>query len=440
MSAISIPADINRKHLETARQQIVKGDLKKAALTLNKAHRQMPNDARVFMLAGLMAEKAGNHAKADEAFARCLELAPMWGPGLLETALYRARRDQFDQAVELAEKVARIEPSNPQVLAGVIDIAHRAKRLEMAVRHLRRGLEQHAGDPMLRQHLAADLSELGEHAEASQLWDALVSEHPEQAVYQLGRAKSLIARGEHAAALGDLQALKEKHPQDQTVAYYLAMAESKTPQHLPVEMHRAMFDDMAERFDAHLVGGLGYQLPRIVAEQLIERHPEKDVNLLDLGCGTGLLGMYLGAMKGYLIGVDSSLKMIEQAARHGVYDRFHNVNLMDALNNTPDQEYDVITCLDVLIYIGDPQSVVPNAARILKPGGEFIFSCEAGAEDGPDFALQSSNRYTHKRSHMETLCRQVGLQVSTQELVLRQEGGQDVQGFVITATKPASTD
>lgn len=438
MSVISTPVDINRKHLEAARQQIEQGNLKKAAQTLNKAQRQMPNDARVFMLAALMAEKAGNHAKAEETFERCLELAPMWGPGLLETALYRARRSQFDSALELAEKVARIEPGNPQVLAGVVDIAHRAGHTAMAVEHLRRGLELFPGDTMLRQYLANDLSSLQQHAEAGQIWDALVQEQPEQPSLRIGRIKACIARGEPAATQPDIRMLQERSPEDATLIYYAALARGETPAHQPVEMHRPLFDGMAEQYDMHMVRGLGYQLPKRVAEQLVARNPEKDFNLLDLGCGTGLLGVCLGSMQGFLIGVDSSVKMIEQAARHGIYDRFHNVSLLDALRDTPDSEYDVITCLDVLIYVGDAATVIPNAARILKTGGEFIFSCETAPEDGPDLVLQNSQRYAHKRSHIEALCKQAGFSVSTEELVLRQEGGQPVQGFVVTATKTAA--
>ena len=437
MSATSIPADINRKHLETARQQIAKGDLQKAAQTLNKAHRQMPGDARVFMLGALMAEKAGNLEKAGEAFERCLELAPMWGPGLLETALFRARHNQFEPAVELAEKVARIEPRNPQVLAGVIDIAHRAGHLEMAVRHLRRGLELHAGDPMLRQHLASDLDSLGESAEAQQLWNGLVEEFPEQSAYRLGRIKSHVASGAASTTLSDVGLLQAQFPEDPVLAHYAALAKGETPSHQPVEMHRTMFDNMATQFDKRLVIELGYQLPRIVARQLVERHPNKDFNLLDLGCGTGLLGACLGPMQGFLIGVDSSSKMIEEAARHGVYDRFHNVDLLDALRHTPDEEYDVLTCLDVLIYIGALQEVVTNAARLLKTGGEFIFSCETAPENGADLVLQASQRYAHKRSHVEALCKQAGFSVATEELVLRQDGGQPIPGFVVTAIKAA---
>lgn len=56
MSATAPQADPIRKYLETARAQIGKGELREAAQTLNKAQRIIPDDARIFMLAGLMAE------------------------------------------------------------------------------------------------------------------------------------------------------------------------------------------------------------------------------------------------------------------------------------------------------------------------------------------------------------------------------------------------
>ena len=184
MSAIA--NDPNLKHLTKAREQIAKGDLKNAALTLNKANAQWPQDPRVFMLGGLLAEKAGNVKGAFEALRKSVSLAPEWGPGLLELALLLARQNQFKEAVETAEKVALLEPKNLQVLAGVVDIAHRAGHSEMAIRHLRRGLELVPGDVMLRRLLARDLSELGQHEESLSLWDALVDESPQESQSLLG--------------------------------------------------------------------------------------------------------------------------------------------------------------------------------------------------------------------------------------------------------------
>jgi predicted TPR repeat methyltransferase len=51
-------------------------------------------------------------------------------------------------------------------------------------------------------------------------------------------------------------------------------------------------------FDQHLVGGLGYRLPKLVAERILQWHADRKLNVLDLGCGTGLLGVCLGRIDG----------------------------------------------------------------------------------------------------------------------------------------------
>ena len=122
-----------------------------------------------------------------------------------------------------------------------------------------------------------------------------------------------------------------------------------------------------------------------------------------------------------------------------MYDRFHTVNLLEALQATPDALYETITALDVLIYTGDITEAIPNAHRILLPAGDFYFSCEAAPEEGPDLVLQDSGRYAHKRSHVQQLCKQAGFEsVQIEDMVIRQEAGQPVQGFLVMARKAAA--
>lgn len=438
MSAIISPTDPVRQYLETARAQIAKGELKQAAETLNKAQKKSPGDARIFMLAGLMAEKSGNINGAFEALRKSVALAPDWGPGLLELALLLARQNQFKEAVETAEKVAALEPKNLQVLAGVIDIAHRAGHTEMAVRHLRRGLELVPGDVALRRLLARDLSEQGQHDESLALWSALVDESPSDHQSLVGRVQALIAAGKPADAQANAATLLGLAPEDAVYQYYAQLTRGETPAQQPAELTRPLFDAMAEFYDMHMVRSLKYQLPKQVADKILARHPDKKLNVLDLGCGTGLLGVCLGRLDGALIGVDLSMKMVEQAARHNVYDRFHTVNLHDALRETPEGLYQAITALDVFIYAGDLTEAIPNAYRVVAPDGVLIFSCEAADEAGPDLVLLPSGRYAHKRSHAEALCKAAGFDtVDVEDTVLRHENHQPVHGFVVTAHKPA---
>lgn len=435
MSA-TVPVDPILRHLEKARRQISEGDLSGAARTLNEARLRSPNDARLFMLAALMAEKSGNIDGAFDAMQRCNALAPVWGPGLLEMALLQARHNRRQESIATAERVAKLEPHNLQVLAGVIDIAHRAGHTEMAVRHLERGLSLVPGDRMLRSHLAQDLAELGKHEEALAQWQSLIDEKPDDVQARLGRIRLLQALGSMEKALPDTTVLLALVPENSIAQYYDQLARGQTPAHMPVELTTPMFDAMAEGYDQHMVRQLQYQLPKQVAGQLLELYPDRRFNVLDLGCGTGLLGVYLAPLEGYIVGVELSAKMIEQAARHNVYYRFHQVNLLDALRTTPDSTFDVIAALDTFTYVGELQQAVADAHRILVPGGRLIFSCEHGDAAGPDVQLVPANRYVHKLASVQQQCLQAGFRfVQVRETDLYLESGQPVRGFVITATK-----
>ncbi len=427
-----------RHHLETVRAQLGKGELREAALTLNEAQKILPGDARVFMMAGLMAEKSGNIKGAFEMLRKSVAAAPGWGPGLLELALLLARQNQFAEAVEKAQEVARLEPKNLLVLAGVVDIAHRAGHTEMAVQHLRQGLELVPGDVQLRRLLARDLDTLGQHAGALEIWGGLIAQNAHDKEALIGRVRTFIAMGAATQAGADTATLMELLPGDAVVAYYDALARGETPPHQPIELNRALFDGMAEVYDQHIVRGLGYRLPKIVADRILERYPDRHLNVLDLGCGTGLLGACLGRLDGFLIGVEISQKMIDQAARHKVYDRFHTVDINDALAATPEAQYEVLAALDVFIYSGDLTRAVQDAHRILQPAGDFWFSCEIAPEGGQDLLLQANGRYAHKRSHVARLCREAGFEdVEIEELELRREAGVPVQGLLVRARKAA---
>jgi len=182
---------------------------------------------------------------------------------------------------------------------------------------------------------------------------------------------------------------------------------------------------------------LKYRLPIEIAERIHEWHPDRKGDILDLGCGTGLLGASLGPINGVLVGVDLSQNMITQATRHNVYDRFHLVNLLDALSATPGDLYNVVTALDVMIYVGKLDQVIPDAYRILAPGGRFVFSCESGPDARTDYMLHDNYRYTHQRPYVQRLLEESGFTgITLEDRVIRQELGEPVQGFLVIALKP----
>jgi predicted TPR repeat methyltransferase len=70
------------------------------------------------------------------------------------------------------------------------------------------------------------------------------------------------------------------------------------------------------------------------------------------------------------------------------------------------------------------------AARALRPGSWLLFSVEQG--DGRDFVLGKSGRYAHSVEYLQHLAGEAGLTVrAARETVLRQDFGQDVQGWLL---------
>ena len=431
------PVDPILKYLETARHQISVGNLTGAAQTLNDARQRAPRDARLFMLAGLMAEKSGNLNGAYDAMQRCVAMAPDWAPGLLEQGLLYARHDRDNEAMAAAEKVIALEPNNARVIAGVVDIAHRVGNTEMAIRHLQNALQLLPQDRTLRRYLAVDLCRIRKYDEAREILTSLINEVPEDHLARIARVQLLQERGIMQEALPDTQALLALKADDKIYQYYHQLAQGEVPAHVPVELTTHMFDEMASIYDKHMIRDLGYRLPKRVAGQLLEIFPDRRFNLLDLGCGTGLLGAVLGPIDGYILGVDMSAKMLAEAAKHQVYYKFHQVNLLDALTATPANTFEAITALDVLIYVGDLQQTLTDAYRVLTPGGVLIFSCEHGDVTGPDSQLQPFGRYTHTQAGTVRFAKAAGFErVETQDVDLRMEAGQPVDGFVVTAFKP----
>ena len=76
---------------------------------------------------------------------------------------------------------------------------------------------------------------------------------------------------------------------------------------------KAVFDRYAENFDAHLQGQLQYRAPEMLAQVIgAARTDDKLLDILDLGCGTGLCGPLFKPIANSLAGVDLSPNMIEK--------------------------------------------------------------------------------------------------------------------------------
>ncbi|BCH27350.1 class I SAM-dependent DNA methyltransferase [Mesorhizobium sp. L-8-3] len=193
----------------------------------------------------------------------------------------------------------------------------------------------------------------------------------------------------------------------------------------------ALFDQYAASFDQSLVGKLGYRVPELLIEAIRAAGERRFETVVDLGCGTGLMGEKLRPMAGFLEGHDISAAMLKKAEARKIYDRLAKSDLQSLA--LPAASADLVVAADVFIYVGMIDGVVSRTAAALRPGGLFAFSVEK--HDGPeDLVLRPSRRYAHSQAYLQRLLDQSGLTVLWLDAQpIRMDRGEPIAGLLVLA-------
>ncbi|MEC4818649.1 MAG: class I SAM-dependent methyltransferase [Scytonema sp. PMC 1069.18] len=133
-----------------------------------------------------------------------------------------------------------------------------------------------------------------------------------------------------------------------------------------------------------------YSGPKFIADYLakiLENDINQDMNILDAGCGTGLVGIAL-AQKGFrsIHGFDLSYRMVEKAEQTGVYTSLEGgCDMTCTIEAYQDNQYEVTVCCGVFTS----GHVYPNALeeliRITKPEGLLLISTRKSYYENTDF-------------------------------------------------------
>jgi predicted TPR repeat methyltransferase len=432
----------NLESLRAIEADIGAGKLHEAAAALDALVAATPRDARIYLSAAMLARAAGNPGKEILVLQRAVAAAPRWPPAYMELAKAYSRQGRHDDAIASAEQAVELAPREIEVIEIAVAVANAAGDLVTAQRHLQSALALRPGDVAINRALGTCLEKQHRYAEAEPYWRAVLAEIPDD-VSALGwLATCLIGSERKQEARAVLERALTLSPDHPTLPFLLAIARGETPLTQPREMVQKLFDAYASHFDVHLVERLNYRVPERVARMIRERQHGRDINVLDLGCGTGLLGVHLGRVAGAtsvgaLVGVDVSAKMIEQAGKLGIYTELRQTDLLDELQQTAAAAFDFVVANDVFIYAGDLSRIIPAAFKVLRNGGALIFSCETADEAEGALVLRPSKRYAHARTPVEALCRDAGftsVDVEPVDLRLDSQAGA-IAGFIATATK-----
>lgn len=141
---------------------------------------------------------------------------------------------------------------------------------------------------------------------------------------------------------------------------------------------RKFYSDWAETYDAELTGEHDYVQPRRSAEMLSRFLPDRGAEILDVGCGTGLVGAAL-AETGYrtIDGCDLTPEMLEKARERGIYRRLFEADLNRPPLGVRDGAYGAAVAVGVFSFSLIHPDALDEVLRLLAPGAPLIIGVNA---------------------------------------------------------------
>jgi len=431
--------------LHLARLLLASGRLAEAASELNKfLAGPAPQGAHELEALILLAEaelRAGQLAEAETCGRRALTLAPQDTRAKFAIAMVYQQTGRLHEALNLFEEGLLVQPGAVHAWVNRGLVEKQLGRLDNAIASFTHALSLNPAIAPAQYSLGLIHLMQGARGEAERSFRKALEADPRHihAATQLATLLRYENRLDQAAAV--YRAILQYDPDNVTARFHLdASQQTDGPTRVPPNVVQAIYADksVGRHLEASLREHLKYQTPAILEAALRDLYGVEQpvLDVLDLGCGSGLYGALVRPRARRLVGVDLSTPMIEESRRKRVYDDLHVRDVVDYLAETQDG-FDLIVAMDVLCYFGDLRPLVRRCAGILKPGG--ILACSV--ERAPDDSAWQFHRYghfLHSAAHLREAVASVGMrEVQMTECALRLELGEKRQGFVALFALPA---
>ena len=195
----------------------------------------------------------------------------------------------------------------------------------------------------------------------------------------------------------------------------------------PAEL--AKFSDLAHRWwDKESEFRPLHQINPLRLDWLSQFSPLRDKQVLDVGCGGGILADAMARKGAQVLGIDLATKPLRVAQLHALEAQTPNVSYREVsaedLAIEQPAAFDAVTCMEMLEHVPDPSSVVRACATLVKPGGWVFFStlnrnpkAFLFAIVGAEYLLNLLPRGTHayakliRPSELARHCRSAGLEL-----------------------------
>ena len=340
---------------------------KKAIKNFKKAITLNPNSPEVFYNLGLSFHNDGNFKSALFSYRKAIKLKPNYAEAHCNLGMSFSELGDFEQALVCYQKTIEIDPKHAGAYYNLGNMYREKENWSLAIDNYNRAIDIKPDYAEAYYHLGIVYSKKGCEEKSLNLFRKTLKLQP----YNAG-ALHLI----NSITGNKIDAVPKKYVAD-------------------------LFDNYANNFEDSLVGKLGYKFPKILKKKIVKDKKTNLGSVLDLGCGTGLVGCEIRNNCDLLVGVDLSMLMIEKAKFKKVYNKLYQYDIIEFLTeNTLDFNYFIAA--DVFVYIGDLNKIFELIKNRNKNKGKLVFSTEH--IDGDSFCIEKSGRFSHSKNYIETLC------------------------------------
>lgn len=350
---------------------------------------------------------------------------------LNEQANEYKKLNQFDNAIRSYEEAISIKPDYAETYYNLGDLYHKLGQLDKAVRSFKKVVV--INPDYSHKHKNKILTVIyffskGQITDALKTLELLIETNSKDALLFNMMGGCYVSLRQFEMAIQSYEKALEIYPDYAIPQHMLNSLTGYTSKEPPKEYVKNLFDDYAERFNDSLVHGLQYKLPFMIKDIIqksssVSKYPKT----IDLGCGTGLSGSELREISEHLSGIDISENMILKAKELDIYDQLHIGDIVEVLNSVQ-EKYDLFVALDVLIYVGDVESIFKAVHKFCNNESLFIFSTEIQEKDG--YSLLKSSRYSHSDSYIMNQASGKFVLVESKNITIRKEGGNLINGKI----------
>lgn len=390
-----------------------------------------PQHFDALQLLGVLLLQRGRNAEAAVILRDALAVRPQAAEVLSNLAVALKNLKQFDAALQAADRALAIAPAAVPALNNRGNILRLLGRFDEALASLGRALELQPDHLDALCNRATTLASMGLLAEALAAHGDALRLRPLHGPSLQGQGDVLLRMGRRDEAVAAYESARAHGGDAAHIAFALsALGVGEPPAAAPTDYVRNLFEAFANTFDETLVGALRYRTPELIGSLVAQACPSGSLDVLDLGCGTGLSGIALRPVARRLVGVDLASNMLAKARQRAVYDELVQADIVDDMRRREEDGFDLVVAADVLVYLGDLEAVFGECRRIVRDGGRFVFSVEATTGDSPE--LRPSLRYAHSERYLRQLAirHRFRWEAST-SATLRLDKGVPIEGTIV---------